>query len=133
MFAPDVYSTFSGMSEGSSDGSMYRGEFHNESSFPYTMCGSDEYRGKKYKVVQVTNHDLIKRFFRDMQKKGVEELQFMEFIEKQASYHKITIDEYLSDIFPKLLFLEGYDNKAKSEIISYIKETIENNNNNRSK
>ena len=40
MFAPDVYFTFRGMSEGSSDG-LYRGDSETNHSFPYNM-----YRGK---------------------------------------------------------------------------------------
>jgi hypothetical protein len=77
MFAPDVYSTFRGMSEGSSDGSMYRGEFHNESSFPYEM---NSYRGipflNKTKIVEV-------------QPLSEEDAYIQEFVEIKASYNEI--------------------------------------------
>lgn len=47
MFAPDVYFTFRGMSEGSSDG-LYRGDSETNHSFPYNM-----YRGKEYDISEL--------------------------------------------------------------------------------
>jgi len=148
MFAPDVYSTFRGMSEGMGDGSMYRGEVstYGGSSFPYSMedtimRGSDEYRGKKMQVVQVTNHDdLIRRF---LQIPGTEDNEeaYMKSL-KDSKDSKDNHDENIKDkiirdlrndesyyIFRFLNYKQGYTSKLYtrkvqedewSQIISYF-------------
>jgi len=139
MFAPDVYSTFRGMSEGSSDGSMYRGEVSTSggSSFPYSMRGSNEYRGKKMQVVQVTNHDdLIKRFLQgeyrinDIQEKDQEKYYIDNL--KEMLKHK----QHQGNLVPILVrdlqkFKREFSPQEKKTIILYfIKKYYVNDNHN---
>lgn len=116
MFAPDVYSTFRGMSEGST----YRGEVstnYDLSSFPYSIRGSDEYRGTLGEKTPV-----IEQFFKEMKENNnTGELEFIEYIRSQASKQMMSFREYLThyDRFP-FLFLEKYTHEEKRMIIENL-------------